>query len=64
MDGYQVCRILKFDEDFKNIPIIMLTARGRNTDKETGKTVGVDGYITKPFESTELLKKVKSYLSE
>lgn len=63
MDGYQVCRMLKFDDEFKNIPIIMLTARGQNQDKRTGTDVGADCYITKPFDSKMLLEEIKKHLS-
>lgn len=62
MDGYQVCRLLKFDEDFQKTPVIMLTARGQDQDKNTGKEVGVDGYITKPFESSVLLGEIDKLL--
>ncbi|MFH1874363.1 MAG: response regulator [Pseudomonadota bacterium] len=62
MDGYQVCRMLKFDEVYKNIPIIMVTARGRSQDVETGKKVGADDYMTKPFETSALLEKIKKFL--
>jgi DNA-binding response OmpR family regulator len=62
MDGYQVCRMLKFDEEFKNIPVLMLTARGQDQDKKTGNDVGADGYITKPFDSKVLLDSIKKCL--
>ena len=62
MDGYHVCRLLKFDEELKDIPIIMLTARGQEQDKKTGTDSGANDYVTKPFESTDLLKKIKEYL--
>lgn len=62
MDGYQVCRLLKFDQKYKHIPIIMLTARGQQEDKEWGAKVGVDCYMTKPFEAKELLDKIKELL--
>jgi len=64
MDGYQVCRMLKFDEEFKSIPIIMLTARGQDSDRETGETVGADEYVTKPFEANDLTNKIKELLGE
>ena len=64
MDGYEVCRLLKFDEKYKAIPIIMLTAKTQDVDKAMGATVGVDDYMTKPFESDELIKKVKSILGK
>lgn len=62
MDGYQVCRMLKFDDNFKDIPIIMLTARAQDTDRKTGKEVGANDYISKPFEMDELLEKIKELL--
>lgn len=64
MDGYEVCRLLKFDEKYKSIPIIMLTAKTQVVDKTMGGAVGADDYITKPFESDELIKKVKSILGK
>jgi DNA-binding response OmpR family regulator len=62
LDGFKVCRMLKFDEKYKHIPIIMLTARAQEVDKKMGEKVGVDGYITKPFEPQVLLGKVKDLL--
>ena len=64
MDGYQVCRFLKFDEEYKHIPIVLLTARGQKQDKETGKKVGADGYLTKPFEKDVLLDKIGQLLKK
>ncbi|MDD5282305.1 MAG: response regulator [Candidatus Omnitrophica bacterium] len=62
LDGYKVCRMLKFDEKYKHIPIIMLSARAQEADKKMGETVGADGYITKPFEPQVLLGKVSDLL--
>ena len=62
MDGYKVCRMLKFDEKYKEIPIIMFTARAQETDKKIGEDVGVDAYITKPFEPQQLLEKIAELL--
>lgn len=62
MDGYQVCRFLKFDEAFKHIPIILLTARGQKQDQTKGMEVGADAFVTKPFDRAELLKKIEEYL--
>jgi DNA-binding response OmpR family regulator len=64
LDGYKVCRLLKFDERYKHIPILMLTAKTQEKDKLLGKETGADEYITKPFDMDELLKKVKAYLSK
>jgi DNA-binding response OmpR family regulator len=62
LDGYKVCRLLKFDERYRNIPIIMLTARVQEKDKIIGMETGANEYITKPFDMDELLEKVKEYL--
>lgn len=62
MDGYKVCRMLKFDEKYKKIPIILFTARVNENNKKMGKEVGADAYITKPFDSKDLLAKIKELL--
>jgi DNA-binding response OmpR family regulator len=62
MNGYKVCRLLKFDESYKHIPIIMLTARAQAKDIELGEETGADEYVTKPFEMDELVALVKKYL--
>ncbi len=64
MDGYKVCRILKFDERYKKIPIIMFTARAQDQDKKLGQEVGADAYITKPFDSRVLLDKISALLKK
>jgi two-component system alkaline phosphatase synthesis response regulator PhoP len=64
MNGYKVCRLLKFDEKCKHIPIIMLTAEAQEKDRQTGQEAGADFYMTKPFSADKLLAKVKEYLGE
>ena len=64
MDGYQVCRMLKFDKTMNAIPIIMLTALGRREDKTWGKRVKADAYITKPFDAKDLLDEIKILLND
>jgi two-component system alkaline phosphatase synthesis response regulator PhoP len=64
LDGYKVCRLLKFDERYKHIPILMLTAKTQEKDRLLGKETGADEYMTKPFDIDQLLEKVKSYLSK
>jgi len=64
LDGYQVCRMLKFDQKFRDIPIIMLTARSQEQDKATGGDVGADAYVTKPFESADLVAKIEKMLNK
>lgn len=62
LDGYKVCRLLKFDERYKHIPIIMLTAKTQEKDKILGKETGANEYLTKPFEIDELINKIKTFL--
>lgn len=62
MDGYKVCRMLKFDEKYKKIPIILFTARAQESDQKMGKEVGADAYVTKPFEPKVLLGKIEELL--
>ena len=64
IDGYKVCRMLKFDEKYKNIPIIMFTARSQESDQKLGFEVGADAFFTKSFEPAVLLKKVEELLKE
>jgi len=64
LDGYKVCRMLKFDERYKKIPIIMFTARVQEQDKKLGQEVGADDYITKPFDSKVLLDKINALLKK
>ncbi|MFA5035244.1 MAG: response regulator [Candidatus Margulisiibacteriota bacterium] len=62
LDGYKVARMLKFDENFSKIPIIMLTAKVTDKDKETGIETGADIYLTKPFETDKLLAAIETVL--
>jgi len=62
MNGYQVCRLLKSDEKYRHIPIIMLTAKAQESDKFWGKESGADDYITKPFKMEKLIEKIQGYL--
>ena len=62
--GYKVARLLKFDESYKYIPIIMLTARTQKADIELGQETGADEYVTKPFDMDVLVTLVKKYLGD
>ena len=64
LDGYKVCRLLKFDERHKHIPILMLTAKAQEKDKLLGKETGADDYMTKPFDIDQLMEKVKFHLNK
>ena len=62
MNGFKISRLLKYDAKYKNIPILMVTARTQEEDKLIGEETGADEYITKPFELDEVVKKVEQYL--
>ena len=62
IDGYKICLMLKFDEKYKNIPIILFTARAQETDISLGEEVRADAYIVKPFEPDILLAKIKELI--
>ncbi|MBM3287717.1 MAG: response regulator [Candidatus Eisenbacteria bacterium] len=62
MDGYEVCRRLRQDEQLKGIPVILLSAKGRAVDREVGLQAGADDYITKPFSPRKLLEKIRDLL--
>ena len=62
INGYKISRLLKYDSKYKNIPILMVTARTQEEDKLIGEETGADEYITKPFDLNEVVKKVEKYL--
>lgn len=62
MDGLDVCRKLKQDSGAKDIPIIMITARGEEADVVTGLEMGADDYVTKPFSPRVVMARVKAVL--
>lgn len=62
MNGYQVCRLLKFDNEYKHIPIIMLTARSQDADRKTAQDTGANAYLTKPVDSKELIETIQKFL--
>lgn len=64
MNGYKISRLLKYDNKYKNIPILMCTARSQEEDKLIGEETGADEYITKPFELDEVVRKVEEYLKD
>jgi two-component system, OmpR family, alkaline phosphatase synthesis response regulator PhoP len=61
-DGLEVCRRIKKNPKTANIPVIMLTAKGTETDKVVGLEVGADDYLTKPFSNKELIARIKAVL--
>ncbi|MEI6327753.1 MAG: response regulator [Pseudanabaena sp. ELA645] len=57
MNGYEVCQHIKADPTLSDVYIIMLTAKGQEFDRDRGKDVGADIYMTKPFDPDEILEK-------
>ena len=62
ISGVEICKLVRSKPDIKNIPIIMLTAKGEEEDKIKGLTTGADDYVTKPFSVPELMARVKTNL--
>ena len=63
MNGYEVCFHIKFNDDLKHIPIIILTVRERELSEQIGKRVGIE-YMRKPFRGEEILERVKKMLKD
>lgn len=63
-DGYEVCQKIRATPEWKNIPVIMLTAKGRDVERQKGFAMGADDYITKPFATHELVTKVRAMLKD
>ncbi len=61
--GFEVCQELRADEAIKDTLVLMLTAKGRDTDVAKGLGVGADAYMTKPFSTKELVQKVADLLA-
>lgn len=55
VDGYRVCRLLKFDQRYRHIPIIFVTSKHSERDKKIGSEVGADRFLAKPFKMQQLL---------
>ena len=62
MSGFDVCQQVRADESLAGVKILMLTAKGRDTDVAQGLGLGADGYMTKPFSTKELAAKVRGML--
>ena len=60
--GYDVCQLLRASAHCREVPVIMLTAKGRDIDREKGLALGATDYVTKPFSTRDLVEKVRGYL--
>ncbi len=63
-DGYDLCQIIRGNPDWEKVRIIMLTAKGRDVERDKGIALGADDYITKPFSTRELIERVRKCLGE
>ncbi len=61
--GFEVCEALRADSECTGLKIVMLTAKGRDTEMAKGLAIGADAYVTKPFSTKELVDKVKEMLA-
>lgn len=64
MDGFQVCRLLKFDETLKDIKVLILTAHNSESARKSCRDVGADALLPKPYEYAELLQTVRQLVGE
>ena len=62
--GYEVCQAVRADESLAGVKILMLTAKGRDTDVAQGLGVGADAYVVKPFSTKDLAARVRAMLAE
>ncbi len=62
-DGYEVCQQIRRRPEWADLPVIMLTAKGRDVEREKGLAMGADDYITKPFSTQEVVETVQSVLA-
>ena len=63
LDGYQTCALIKNNQTFKSVPVIMLSSKDGLFDKARGRIVGAEQYLTKPFTREELLGAIRKYVN-
>ena len=63
MDGYEVCQRIRANPALRDVAIVMLTAKGREVEREKGLALGADHYITKPFSTREVVRTIKEILA-
>lgn len=62
MDGFKLCRLVKFDQSLRHIPYLFLTARTEEKDRETAMQAGANAYVTKPIQNQALVALVRKHL--
>jgi DNA-binding response OmpR family regulator len=60
MNGFEVCRRIRADPRWRSLRILMLTAKGRDTEVEKGLGLGADAYVTKPFSTKDLVAQIRA----
>ncbi len=60
-DGYEICKFLKSSDDFRKIPVIIISAKGREEDIENGLALGADAYLPKPFSVSALMEIIQCF---
>ncbi|MDD3988292.1 MAG: response regulator, partial [Candidatus Omnitrophica bacterium] len=63
INGFEICRMIKFDDKFKDLPIIILSALDKEDDRKKAMEGGADAYFLKPFDLEVLLEKINSLLT-
>jgi CheY-like chemotaxis protein len=64
MTGYDACRVIKADPNLKDIPVVFLSAKGQESEIQTGLDVGAEEYLLKPFAPDQLTERVKAILAK
>ena len=64
LDGFSACQRIRSNPDWKDVRVIMLTARGRDVEREKGLSLGADDYITKPFSTKDAIDRVAAVLTK
>ncbi len=62
LNGYEVCEAVRANPEWKGVRILMLTARGREIEREKGLALGADDYVTKPFATKDVVERVQALL--
>jgi twitching motility two-component system response regulator PilG len=63
LDGYQTCALIKNNDQYKDIPVVMLSSKDGLFDKAKGRIVGADEYLTKPFSKNELFEVLEKFVT-
>ena len=64
MTGYEACKVMKADTDLKDIPVVFLSAKGQESEKQQGMEAGAEEYLLKPFAPDQLTQAIKTILAK